>query len=362
MTNPKQEPGISTTTPAAADLREAPGQAKPRIVGARAFIIALLIIPWNCYWIIMMEKVLRGPYPTSISIFANVVFIFFVIYGLNCLVRRIRRSAALNQAELLLVYVMLGVSSAMAGHDSVPTLIMMLGHPYQFATPENGWMAKFGQYLPKQIMVSDLEVLKGYYGGASTLYTREHILTWLPPVMIWSLFIIAMLVVFMCVNVLVRAQWMDREKLAFPIVYLPLEMSDTEGKLYKNKLMWAGFALAGGIDFINGLHWLFPNIPEIVVRHVDLAPYFTAKPWNAMGWTPYMLDPFTIGLGFLLPVDLLFSCWFFYIFWKAQLVFSRAMAWDTVPEFPFIREQCIGGYMAIVVFLLYSARHSIRDI
>jgi len=362
MTNPKLEPGIPTTTPAASDIREAPGQAKPRIVGARAFIIALLIIPWNCYWIIMMEKVLRGPYPTSISIFANVVFIFLVIYGLNCLVRRIRFSAALNQAELLLVYVMLGVSSAMAGHDSVPVLIMMLGHPYQFATPENGWMAKFGQYLPKQIMVSDLEVLKGYYSGASTLYTREHILTWLPPVMIWSLFIIAMLVVFMCVNVLVRAQWMDREKLAFPIVYLPLEMSDTEGKLYKNKLMWSGFALAGGIDFINGLHWLFPNIPEIVVRHVDLAPYFTAKPWNAMGWTPYMLDPFTIGLGFLLPVDLLFSCWFFYIFWKAQLVFSRAMAWDTVPEFPFIREQCIGGYMAIVVFLLYSARHSIRDI
>lgn len=310
----------------------------------------------------MMEKVLRGPFPTSISIFANVIFILAVIYGLNCLVRRIRESWAFNQAELLLVYAMLGMASAIAGHDSVPTLIMMLGHPYRFATPENHWMAKFGEYLPKPLMVSNMDVLSGYYNGASTLYTKANLMAWAPPLAIWSLFIIAMLVVFMCVNVLIRAHWMDREKLSFPIVYLPLEMSDTDGKLWKSKLMWGGFALAGGIDVVNGLHFLYPSIPEIMVRFVDLAPYFTTKPWNAMGWTPYMLDPFTIGLGFLLPVDLLFSCWFFYIFWKAQLVIASAMAIDTIPEFPFIREQCIGGFMAIVGFLLYSARGTIKQI
>lgn len=334
----------------------------PRLVGLRAFIIALLLIGPNTYWIIMMEKVQRGPYPTSISLFANVIFIFFILYGLNCLVRRISPRAALNQAEMLLVYTMLGVSSAVAGHDSVPSLIMMLGHPYRFATPENHWMAKFGEYLPKQLMVSDPDVLKGYYNGASTLYTKTTILTWLKPLSIWSLFIMALLFVFMCVNVLIRAHWMDREKLSFPIVYLPLEMSDTEGKLFKNKLMWAGFALAGGIDLINGLHFLYPNIPEIMVRQVDLAPYIVTKPWNAMGWTPYMIDPFTIGLGFLLPVDLLFSCWFFYIFWKAQLIMTSVMAIDSIPEFPFIREQCIGAYMAIIVFLLYSARGTIKQI
>ncbi len=334
----------------------------PRLVGARAFIIALLLIGPNCYWVIMMEKVLRGPYPTSISIFANVIFIFFVLYGLNCLARRIHPKLALNQAEMLLVYTMLGIASAVAGHDSVPSLIMMLGHPYRFATPENHWMAKFGEYLPKQLMVSDMEVLKGYYNGASSLYTTTNIIAWLKPLSIWAIFIMALLVVFMCVNVLIRAHWMDREKLSFPIVYLPLEMSDTEGKLFKSKLMWGGFALAGGIDLINGLHYLYPNVPEIMVRFVDLAPYFTTKPWNAMGWTPYMIDPFTIGLGFLLPVDLLFSCWFFYLFWKLQLIMTSVMAIDSIPEFPFIREQCIGGYMAIVMFLLYSARGTIKQI
>jgi len=317
----------------------------------RSIVIGLILIPANAYWVVLMEKVLNGPYPTSISLFANVIFILFVLWALNKLLARIYPRAVLTQPELLVIYVMVAVGSALAGHDSLPTLVMMLGHPYYFATPSNNWMSNFGEYLPKILLVDDMAALKPYYNGASTLYAWEHIRPWLIPLMIWSAFIFTLLFVFVCINNLVRSQWADREKLSFPIVYLPLEMSDVEGKLYKNKLMWAGFAIAGGIDFINGLAYLYPSIPQIVVKHVDLRPYITAKPWNAIGWTPYSFYPFAIGLGFLLPVDLLFSCWFFYIFWKMQLVLSNAMAWDVVPNFPFVTEQCFGGYMAIVAFL-----------
>lgn len=328
----------------------------------RSIVIGLILIPANAYWVVLMEKVLNGPYPTSISLFANVIFILFVLWALNKLLARIYPRAALTQPELLVIYVMVAVGSALAGHDSLPTLVMMLGHPYYFATPSNNWMSNFGEYLPKILLVDDMAALKPYYNGASTLYAWEHIRAWLIPLMIWSAFIFTLLFVFVCINNLVRSQWADREKLSFPIVYLPLEMSDVEGKLYKNKLMWAGFAIAGGIDFINGLAYLYPSIPQIVVKHVDLRPYITAKPWNAIGWTPYSFYPFAIGLGFLLPVDLLFSCWFFYIFWKMQLVLSNAMAWDVVPNFPFVTEQCFGGYMAIVAFLLYTGRRNLWEI
>ena len=348
----------------AAALESEPIQAKarPHVVRARAIILGLLLIPPNSYWVIMMEKVLRGPYPTSISLFANVVFIFLLIWIVNRMIYRVFPAAALTQAELLLVYTMLAIGSALAGHDTISVLIQLIGHPYRFASASNAWLARFGEYLPRQILVDDLEALKGYYGGASTLYTWANFHPWIRPVLIWSGFVIVLMFVFMCINVLIRAQWMDKEKLSFPIVYLPLEMSDLEGKLYRNKLMWGGFALAGGIDVVNGLHWLYPNIPEIVVRHVDLLPYLATKPWHAVGWTPYAFYPFAIGLGFLLPVDLLFSCWFFYIFWKLQLVFSSAMAWDVTPEFPFVREQCFGGYMAILVFLIYAGRHNLKQV
>jgi hypothetical protein len=38
------------------------------------------------------------------------------------------------------------------------------------------------------------------------------------------------------------------------------------------------------------------------------------------------------------------------------------MAWDATPQFPFITEQCFGGYMAILVFLLYSGRHNLGQV
>jgi uncharacterized protein DUF6785/uncharacterized protein DUF6784 len=37
------------------------------------------------------------------------------------------------------------------------------------------------------------------------------------------------------------------------------------------------------------------------------------------------------------------------------------MAWDVVPEFPFIREQAFGGFMTIVVFMLWNGRNYFRE-
>ena len=49
----------------------------------RAFAVGLLIIPLDNYWVIMTEKVQRGPYPTIISLFANCIFILFLLLALN---------------------------------------------------------------------------------------------------------------------------------------------------------------------------------------------------------------------------------------------------------------------------------------
>ena len=38
--------------------------------------------------------------------------------------------------------------------------------------------------------------------------------------------------------------------------------------------MWAGFVLAGGMDLINGLHFLFPIIPGLGGEFFDLRPFF----------------------------------------------------------------------------------------
>jgi len=38
-----------------------------------------------------------------------------------------------------------------------------------------------------------------------------------------------------------------RERLTFPIVMLPVAMTEQKGELWRNKLLWLGFALAAAL-------------------------------------------------------------------------------------------------------------------
>ncbi len=98
--------------------------------------MALLLIPLDQYWVLMMEKVRSGPYPTTMSIFANAVFILALLVVLNGLLKRLSRRLTFSAGELLLIYSMVAVAAALAGHDMMPTLIGMMTYPWQFATPE----------------------------------------------------------------------------------------------------------------------------------------------------------------------------------------------------------------------------------
>jgi len=328
----------------------------------RAIIIALILIPANAYWIIQMERVRPGPYPTSISLFANAVFVLAALTGLNGVVRRLRPRWALSGGGLLLVYSMLSIASGCAGMDFLQCLMMILGHAYHFATPENRWRELFFSYLPKWLVVTDTEALKRYHEGNSSLYLPENYQAWLVPCLAWLAFIAALLLVMMGINLLVRRQWTDKERLTYPVVSLPLAMATRTGEFFRSRVMGIGFGLAFGIGTLNGLNYLFPTIPAIPVKHFDLSPYITAKPWTAMGWTPVAFYPFAIGLGFLLPIDLLFSCWFFYLFWKAQKILSNAMAWDINPDFPYISQQALGACFAFSFYLLYISRRHLREV
>lgn len=330
----------------------------------RAFIVALLIIPFDNYWVIITEKVYKGPYPTIISLFANCIFILAILLLVNLALGKISRKLTFSAAELLLIYTMIAIGASLAGHDMIPCLCQFLGHPWRFATPENHWLTTFVPFLPKMLSVTDTTVLRPLYEGNSSLYDHGYWRYWVRPVALWSAFTMVLFYVMMCINTLVRKQWTDRERLTFPIVQLPVAMTDPKTNLWRNRLFWLGFAIAFVIDLVNGLAVYYPAIPQIgvgIIGH-DLRLLMTTKPWDGIDWMPWSLYPFVIGLGYLLPADLSFSCWFFYLFWKLQMVLSRAMAWDAVPSFPFIRHQAFGGYVAIILMLTWTGKGYLKQV
>ena len=313
-----------------------------------------------------------GPIPSTISLFFNVVFVLFFLVLANSLLRRVRPRWALSQGELIIVYIMLAIGTALAGLDMLQVLIPVMTHGFWFASPENRW-DELLSVAPNWLVVSQKTVLYGYYNGSETLYRWPIISAWLTPVLWWTGFVVVLVFVMICLSVLVRSQWADRERLAFPIIQLPLAVTEPATPIWRSPLLWIGFALAGGVDLLNGLHYLYPAVPYLSIAPTlnswgsnDLMKYITDLPWRGIGWFPVTFYPAVVGMSFLVPLDLLFSSVFFFFWWKAMFVIAAAtgvsQGWLEAEKsvFPYANEQMFGGYLAIAVVPLVMGRGYFR--
>lgn len=341
--------------------------SQKRLTGVtwRAVLIGLILIPPMTFWIMEVECVWHSGHPTSISLMWGVVFTMFVIILINLLVKRLFPNSALTQGEMITIYVMLCMAAGLAGHDTLQLTIPAIPHAFWFDTPENEWQELIHPHVPRWLVVSDKNIMRGFYEGETPFYTKETIMAWLPLTLWWTAFIGALGMIMICLNVFVRKQWTEHEKLAYPIIQLPIAITEGGGtsKFFKNRMLWYGFGIAALIDVINGLNHFYPQIPRIPVRHNyhNIGQYFTEKPWNAVGSIPLPLYPFVIGLGFLLPLDLSFSLWFFYLFRKGQEVATSAIG-VRLPGFPYLSEQSAGAWFGLFFIAIWVTRSHLKEV
>lgn len=332
----------------------------------RAVILGLLLIPINTYFIMANHLLFWSTLPTTLSLIYNVIITLTILIIINFLIQRFFPNFALKQGELLVVYIILSLSSAISGHDMMQTLVPTIPYGFQYATPENEWEQLFWKYLPRWLTLDNLSRLEDFYRGGNTLYTKAHLEYWLRPIFWWTLFLTVLIWTLICLDILLRKQWEERERLPYPILQLPLEMTRSKSRLFKSNMMWLGFAIAGGINLINGIHAFVPAFVEIPVRKAEIGQYFTESPWNVVGWTPLYILPFAVGLGFLMPSDMSFSVWFFYLFWKVQRVVVKALGVNTATGFmdshgsiAYDGQQAFGAFLALTVFAIIGARRHI---
>jgi hypothetical protein len=320
----------------------------------RVFLIALFLIPINSLWM-MTASLWNAGYPTTVSLFYNVIFYFLIITILNSAIARISPKSALTRKELTVLYPMLTVASALNGLDMLQLIGAIIAGPNFLATPENEWKELFMQYMPDWMVISDKSALDKYAQGESSFFLMNNISAWVTPVLIWSAFTMSLVLVMLGITLVLSTRWVSEEKLSYPIIQLPLRM--TESGFFKNRVMWIGVAIGLFLGTTNGLHFFFPGFPTIG-KPVNIGQYFTEKPLNAIGWLPVAVQPFAIGLGFFMPIDLSFSCWFFYLFWKFENVLT-SMLGIRIPGFPFINEQTTGAYVAFALVAIWVARKGI---
>ena len=324
------------------------------IVGTLLFGSILIIL--TCYWIISAENRVVWEL-TDFSIFPTVLFTFFLLAALSPFLRRLLKRAAPTSRELALTYIMVSVATALAGHDIVRQLVPMIANAGWFATPENEWADIFFRFLPTWLTITDRKILQGYFEGDDTFWQPRYMEAWLWPIVAWSALVIVLLFMMLCINIIIRKQWIDHEKLSYPLTTLPVELLGNTSNLFRNKLIWLGFGIAFGLEILAGLNYLFPVIPSLKIKY---QLFFSDRPWNAMGRLPVYVYPFAIGLGFLMPLDLALSFWGFYLFWGLQRVFFSATGWTTAIGFQ--TEQRAGAWIGIGLLALVTSRREILKV
>ena len=176
---------------------------------------------------------------TRVSLFMNAIFLIFVLSLVNPWLKRYVPRFALDSSDMVLIYVMLCVSSAIAGHDMIQRLFPLIGHAFYFAAPENEWQELFHRYVPHWLVVTDKSVLAGYYKDRgtfydNTFYVAEYFNAWLVPCLAWCTVIIALLICMLGINLLVRKHWTVHERLTYPLAQIPLDIINNGPRLFKN--------------------------------------------------------------------------------------------------------------------------------
>ena len=278
----------------------------------RSVLIAVILIAVNSYIISYVEMIWHTVHLTTVSLPINAISSLLLLTWLNYILKKIRPGVVLSQRDLMVIYVMLTVGSAFSGHDCMPRLMGLITYPSRYATPENDWEALFFRYLPTWLVITNPKTITGFYEGKTNFFTGGYLGDWLVPLLMWSFAIFLLLLIFLFITVILRKEWVERERLPYPIIQVPLEITlETGRSIFRSRLLWIGFAIAAGIDIINGLNYFYPGLPQIPVKTFNMSR-LANRPWNAMGGTPLRFYPFLTGISFLLPLDISFSCVFFY--------------------------------------------------
>jgi len=326
----------------------------------RCWLLGLALVYVNCYWTVFQEAIWYA-WPTDAVPFSTVIVIVFLLTVMNLLLKKVSPKQAFTYGELIVIYIMLSLSSAISNWNMFAAAIPSVGHAFWFDRPENEWQDIIWQHLPNWLTISDKSILRPYYQGETTIFTAAYMKAWATPVLLWTACASALFSSMLFMGTILRKQWTQRERLTYPVIQMPLEMMNPNGRFFKNRLMWIGFAISSFIVIVNSIHFFVPSFPYIPVKRQNIDHLFADKPWNAAMPMKISFYPFIIGLGFLMPLDLCFSAWFFYLFGRIQLVLISASGMQVRSRFPYLTEQSFGAVIAVCCFYIWTSRKHLKQ-
>ncbi|NKB71366.1 MAG: hypothetical protein GKR89_30190 [Candidatus Latescibacteria bacterium] len=304
---------------------------------------------------------------------AIILFFFFILFG-NTALGLLYRPLMLNRAELALVYIMWIVATAIPTWGFTSFLLPDITSLIYYATPENNWRELLLPYVPDWIIPHhDFQQIQHFYEGAPQ-GTGIPWGLWMRPLAFWIPFALALHTAMICIMIIVRRQWIERERLVYPLVQVPLAMiRDGDGlslikPFFRSPLMWTGFSLPAITQSLNGLNHYFPFIPGTSIASWSgfSIPLFRDTISLKISFSYQML-----GFSYFINRDIAFGLWFFHLLNTAQQGIFNVLGFQEIDPIlgaysrytgSIIVHQGFGALLVLVLFGLWTARGHLKEV
>ncbi len=338
-----------------------------------AIVIGLIGAAAVCFVVSWSELVVTSIQIAICQFAPAAIGLFFLLVLLNMAVRAVPSRLGLAAHEIIVIYMMVLVAALTTSRGLMerwlPTLVAVNYH----TTEANHWEKTYYQHIPQWAVPFDVKgvgrqkLVVDFYEGLPP-YGSIPWRPWLGPIAAWLVVILALTFAYACLAAILRRQWVDNEKLSFPLVQLPVELSRDQSvpdSFLRNRLTWLGFSIPAFVFTLNGLHGLYPAIPMIPLQY-PLNQYMHAKPWTDLDYTVAYCSLAAVGFSYFLPSQVLVSLWSMFLLCRAEnIVFSlfgqSLQPMSLYPTSLWNGYHVTGAYVVLSAYLVKSALPHLRD-
>jgi len=323
---------------------------------------------------------IASPYTESVG-FSNfswsylpegAVIPFLAIFVFNLIFAKFFRHWALTSRELTVIFIMALVSNA-TSLFLIYFFLAAIVSPHYFASPENEWREYLLPYIPKKLIVQNTHhAVEWFYEGmpqGAALPWQE----WATPLAFWLPLFFAILLASYVLIAVFRKQWIEREKLAYPLMQPIIQMLGERDRsaFWRRPLFFLGVSIPLFLATSDTIHRAIPAFPAMPIDHLGSLNWGGLSSKPGLSSLVLCINFIAIGAGYFVPQDVLFSVWFLYVFVKVIEVYllsrfgrlylgsAGMFVWGNAA----IAWQSFGAFVVFVlVMVLWRARRHLKQI
>ncbi|MDP7636866.1 MAG: hypothetical protein QF577_04885 [Phycisphaerae bacterium] len=341
--------------------------------------------------------------PTLIAVTAFST-LFVIVLLINPLLRMLRVIRPFNRAELVSLFCALLVTSGISTFGLAEQLVPLVAAPWnpEWNTPQRKWDTDVLPNLNRNLYITDTKTILEFRKGLRStrdgqpikkpkqdadwgqkkdyywkIFTNIQWKEWIRPLAFWMIFVAATYGFFCCLTYIVLRYWWKREKLIFPLARFSQALLPEEGHksrwlptIFSKSGFWFAFFLSLGIlswnalvagKVVVGLNPILLGMGSKDVREIlQNGPFegLTDGTFRLM----FLIIFTAIGIAFLLPLEVSFSVWFYFLVGKMIILVATWMGYGrTGADFPTdpswinnpVTAQASGGMLLFSAVSLY---------